>query len=188
MFRFYAVAPWTLLTTKPSANSVTPPDEGELRPVLTNPAVMSSALERVEYRGLKSADYAHQLLSAGQKPAIFAKSPNDLPALLRTADQLLSLARQESGERAQLWRCSSCSTRYAIPVSMLRTMSIRCERCGSPIALENSSAATASELAESHQTDVNACRESLAEFFREAMARGWPVLVEQTVNTAPSAQ
>src|SRR5262249_59597175 len=66
---------------------------------------------------------------------VFAQPPQDLPAILRMADQLEALAAAEEGERALVWKCHRCNTRYAVPLGLVRDVSIRCERCGEPVSL-----------------------------------------------------
>lgn len=176
MFRFYAVPAWQLLDAKVAlANgSPTTPEEA-LRPAVADAEVMEAALAQVEYRGFKARERALELLSGGN-PAVFANSPNDLPALLRTADQLLTIAKMDAGERAQVWRCK-CGTRYAVPVALVRPVSLLCERCGSTVELDPSHSLGETSVADPRTASINAARQSLSEFFREAMARGWPVLV-----------
>ena len=119
MIRFYAAPAWEL--GKPSAETLEPAGaEAELIP---------EAFKRSEYRGQRPLEKASKVLADGGGPPIFAQPPKDLPALLRLADQLLLLAVQDAGERAKVWRCE-CGTRYAVPVSLLRPGSIKCERCG----------------------------------------------------------
>jgi hypothetical protein len=159
-FRFYSVPPWN-------------PKEAELVPDVTGD--LRAALARVEYRGFKAHDRALELI-ASQNPAVFASSPNDLPALLRTADQLLTIAKMDAGERAQVWRCS-CGTPYAVPVALVRPVSLRCDRCGNTVEMDPSRSTGEQQLADPKTTSINATRNALSTFFREAMARGWPVLV-----------
>lgn len=159
-FRFFSVPPWN-------------PKEAELVP--DSNSDLQAALARVEYRGFKAHDRALELLAA-KSPAVFASSPNDLPALLRTADQLLTIAKMDAGERAQVWRCS-CGTPYAVPVALVRPVSLRCDRCGNTVEMDPSRASGEQQLADPKTTTINATRLALSTFFREAMARGWPVLV-----------
>ena len=167
MIRFYAAPAWEL--GKPSKEL--------LEPIDAEQELYSEAFARSEYRGERPLDKAKKVIDAAQKgPPIFAQPPNDLPALLRLADQLLTLSRQDAGERAKVWRCE-CGTRYAVPVSLLRPVSIKCERCGRTLELEIGTSVGDDQLVEPFQGRVNCCRKALSEFFREAMARGWPVLV-----------
>lgn len=148
------------------------------------------ALQGADFRDLRARDRLRSLLhsdttqpshpSPGKgcgNAAIFAQPPQDLPALLRTADQLDRLASQEAGERALVWRCTQCGTRYAVPVSLVRNVAIRCERCGETVELHANRSLGEESLLDPFVGEVNRARQSLAVFFREAMARGWPVLV-----------
>lgn len=169
--RFFSIPAWKLADPgKAPAGD----EEAELRPALAEPGLVRAALERIEYRGDKALERAEQLVASGS-PAVYARSPNDLPALLRTADQLLTLARVDAGEQTQVWRCT-CGSRYAVPVSLVRPVSLRCERCGNTIELDPGHA-DESSVSDPVKARVNAARHALADFFREAMARGWPVLV-----------
>lgn len=116
---FYSVPAWAL--ADPKANN---PEK--LTPQRCDESVVSQALAGIEYRGFKAWDRAVEL-TANESPAIYAKSPADLPALLRTADQLITRVRVDAGDE--------------------------------------------------HHTLENQARVGLSRFFREAMARGWPVLV-----------
>ena len=174
MFRFYSLPAWALLD--PTARPVDGDANDELSPNVPSADLLPEALSRVEYRGFKALDRARALLSESN-PAVFARSPNDLPALLRTADQLLTFAKMDAGERAQVWRCQ-CGTRYAVPVALVRPVSLLCERCGSTVELDPTTSLGESSIADPRTSNVNAARLALSEFFREAMARGWPVLVK----------
>ena len=77
-----------------------------------------------------------------------------------------------------MWRCT-CGTRYAVPVSLMRPVSIRCERCGSTLDLDPQRIVEQSHLADPLMAEVNAYRKAVSDCFREAMARGWPVLVSK---------
>jgi hypothetical protein len=167
MFRFHAVPRWVL--------SVNPKDK-RAPDVPDAPDTVDKALARAEYRGAFALEHAAELLGGNKGPAVFASPPNDLPALLRTADQLLTLAREDAGEIARVWRCD-CGTHYAVPVALIRPVSIRCERCGRTVDFEIGKSIGEQSLAEMGQSHINDYRRGLAEFFREAMARGWPVLV-----------
>lgn len=178
MFKFYAVPAWQLLDEKTAKETgANAPEEAELTCAASDPELIELALAQVEYRGYKARDRALELLSA-KNPAVFASSPNDLPALLRTADQLLTIAKMDAGERARVWRCQ-CGTRYAVPVALVRPVSLSCERCGSTIELDPTDSVSQTSVADAKTASVNATRKALSEFFREAMARGWPVLVTQ---------
>ena len=153
--------------------------------------LVSEGIERAlfgaEYRDVRARDRLRALLEGQHEPrlaspsscgpaAVFAHPPGDLPALLRLADQLDQLAAQDAGEKALVWKCS-CGTRYAVPVALVRQVSIKCERCGRPVELFLPQSLGEESLLEPAQGAVNAVRKQLAIFFREAMARGWPVLV-----------
>ncbi len=183
MFRFYSVPLWQLL--EPKKGAVETPVE-PLRPATEPPGeLLERAFAGVEYRGYKTLNRARDLL--GSKPfAVFAQPPTDLPALLRTADQLLTVATQEAGELAKVWRCD-CGTRYAVPTSLMRPVSIRCEHCGRTLELDPLRSDGESLLIDAVQADINAARESMSIFFREAMARGWPVLVTRAEAPPASA-
>ena len=176
MFHFYAVPAWQLLDEKTvQAMAAVTPLEEAIRPANLPPELVEAVLAQVEYRGYQARDRAHELL-ATKNPAVFASSPNDLPALLRTADQLITIAKTASGERAQLWRCQ-CGTGYAVPVALVRPASLLCERCGRTVELDPTRAPGEATAADEQTLRVNAARRSLSDFFRDAMARGWPVLV-----------
>ena len=176
MYRFYSVPPWQLLDSKDKKAAA--PAEPELTVGGEGPHDFPAALARVEYRGSKAWDRALELLGT-QSKAVFASSPNDLPALLRTADQLVTIARMDAGERAQVWRCS-CGTRYAVPVSLVRPVSLKCDRCGNTVELDPTRGLGESQVADPEKVALNATRTALSEFFREAMARGWPVLIARS--------
>ena len=171
MLSFYAVPGWALEPAKKDA----PPAE-RLTPALT-PAALVDALARSEFRDEKPYVRAHLLVDGKRQPQVFARPPNDLPALLRLADQLVTLSRQEAGEQAKVWRCA-CGARYAVPVALLRPVSIRCERCGRTVELEPGKSLDDSSTADTSRMEINQSRLALAAFFREAMARGWVVMVE----------
>lgn len=175
MLRFYAVPAWQLLKESKEAKDSSRPPEPELRPTAGEPSEQAAALRLIEYRDTPALDRAQRLLTQ-ENPAVYARSPNDLPALLRAADQLLAAAHRDAGERAQLWRCT-CGTRYAVPVSLMRPLSLKCERCGSTVELDPDRSVGESRIADPKQASLNTVRVALSEFFREAMARGWPVLV-----------
>lgn len=171
MYRLRSVPAWSLTPSKDDdeAGGFEPLEV----PSTSTPELQEKALARVEFRTLSLLARMEQatLTSSG----LLAKSPNDLPALLRTADQLLTFARQEAGESASVWRCD-CGNRYAVPVSLMRPVSIRCERCGRTLDLDPS-AARASSFEDPVTAEINGYRRAVSEFFKEAMARGWPVLV-----------
>ena len=168
---------------------VLPTDE-RLEPELPSlDEAVERALSGAEFRDVKARDRLRALLHGDTPPtsgapgsgfgpsALFAQPPQDLPALLRLADELEQLAQQESGERALVWKCGDCGARYAVPVTLVRPVSIRCERCGKPVELNPDRSLGEESLVDPLQGAVNRCRRELASFFREAMARGWPVLV-----------
>lgn len=174
MARFYAVPQWQLLPPEPQTASL--PKE-ELHPedqVAWGPQWVD-VLKRSEFRGDPAEELVNRMLEH-QEMAVFARPPNDLPALLRTADQLTRLAKQDAGERAHVWQCN-CGRRYAVPVALLRPVSIRCERCGNTVDLSPGTEVSEEALQDEQVSRVNIGREKLADFFREAMARGWPVVV-----------
>lgn len=160
--------------------------EPELPPVQD---AVEKALTGAEFRSVRARDRVRELLNADVEPkhappgegfgpsAIFARPPQDLPALLRLADQLESLAKREEGEKALVWKCGTCGNRYAVPVALVRPVSIRCEHCNNPVELRAERSLGEETLVDPFRSAVNAARRELAVFFREAMARGWPVLV-----------
>jgi hypothetical protein len=174
MYRFISKPAWTLVELKKGEAP------GEAYEALTSPVksseIVARALARIEYRTLSLLARVENALEPGKTEAVIARPPNDLPALLRTADQILTFSRQEAGERASVWRCQ-CGTRYAVPVSLMRPVSIRCERCGHTLELDPLRAVEQSHLADPVMAEVNEYRKTVSDLFREAMARGWPVLV-----------
>jgi len=186
-FRFLAV-PGHRLVDFPQ----TLPDDERLEPEL--PPVheaVDRALAGAEFRDVRARDRLRALLQGDRPPtlgspeagygpcAVFAQPPGDLPALLRLADELENLAKREAGERALVWKCAECGARYAVPVALVRQVSIRCERCGSPVELTSPRSLGEEALIDPFLGAVNHSRRELAAFFREAMARGWPVLVAE---------
>jgi hypothetical protein len=147
------------------------------------------ALEGIEYRDVRARDRLRSLLRSDVAPklpspgkgcsksVVFARPPNDLPALLRMADQLDRVAKQQAGERALVWQCRQCHTRYAVPLALARNVAIRCERCGDPVELDPKRSDGEESLLDPFLLELNQARHQLSAFFREAMARGWPVLV-----------
>jgi hypothetical protein len=176
MYRFHAVPRWVLTRDK-KAKGPEPRADDRLDPKVPDlPDAVDKALARLEYRGDAALERIGALLQGGKGPVVFASPPNDLPALLRTADELVTVARQDVGERARVWRCD-CGTHYAVPVALIRPVAIRCERCGQIVDFELGKSIGEQNLSDLHQSHVNEYRQGLADFFREAMARGWPVLV-----------
>jgi len=172
-----------------------PPDalfEPELPPSV---GLMDRALAGIEFRDQRVRDrvqqmFASDVLQRMGAPApqaspslVFARPPQDLPAILRMADQLESLAAAEEGERALVWKCHRCATRYAVPLGLVRDVSIRCERCGEPVSLRRERSTGEEALVDPMQGAVNLSRRRLAAFLRESMASGWPVLVAQQTGT-----
>ena len=157
--------------------------------------LLDRALAGVEFRDQRVRDRVGQMFAAeGPKrlgapgphsspSLIFAQPPQDLPAVLRMADQLEALATAEEGERALVWKCQRCNTRYAVPLGLVRDVSIRCERCGEPVSLRRERSSGEEALVDPMQGAVNVTRRRLAAFLREAMASGWPVLVAQQSGT-----
>ncbi|WP_342381013.1 hypothetical protein NVS55_15160 [Myxococcus stipitatus] len=186
-FRFFAV-PSHRLVDYPQSLPVDERLEPDLPPV---PEAVERALTGTEFRDMRARDRLRALLHGDRTPtlgapetgygpsAVFAQPPQDLPALLRLADELDGLARREAGERALVWKCGDCGARYAVPVALVRQVSIRCERCGTPVELNATRSLGEEALIDPFQGAVNHSRRELAAFFREAMARGWPVLVSE---------
>ncbi len=152
-----------------------------------SPELLDRALSGAEFRDERARDRLYALLRPSKTPqaslgpgfgpaSVFARPPSDLPALLRLADQLEALAREHQGERALVWKCD-CGTRYAVPVALFRPVSIRCENCGRTVELDPKRSLGEEALLDPLEVAANRCRQELARFFREAMARGWPVLV-----------
>ncbi len=183
MYRFYSIPLWRLTEKGPLASDL-PHDA--LLTVSVDPSIVNLALRQIEYRGEDTARRIERLFESEIDPVIFAKPPHDLPALLRSADQLLTMARQESGERANVWRCS-CGARYAVPVSLSRPVSIRCDRCGQTIDLDPHVSQREETRTSTKQDQLNSARHMLADFFRESMARGWLVLVERSPDAIIAA-
>jgi hypothetical protein len=175
MLHFYAVPRWVL---SPDRKSPKPGPEDRLDPDVPKdaPEGAEKALARAEYAGDFALERIEDMLKTARGPVVLASPPNDLPALLRTADQLDLLARQDVGEKARVWRCD-CGTHYAVPVQLIRPVAIRCERCGRMVDFEIGKSVGEQNLSDVGQSQTNAYRKGLSEFFREAMARGWPVLV-----------
>ncbi len=184
-FRFVAL-PGHRLVAHPQSLPADERLEPELPPLQE---AVERALAGAEFRDVKAKDKLRGLLMGDKRPqlgspgagfgpsAVFAQPPQDLPALLRLADELESLARREAGERALVWKCGECGARYAVPLARARSVSIRCERCGSAVELNPGRSLGEESLIDPFLGAVNSARHELARFFREAMARGWPVLV-----------
>jgi DNA-directed RNA polymerase subunit RPC12/RpoP len=166
--------------------------EPELPPSV---GLVDRALAGVEFRDQRVRDRLQQMFTSdalqrmgapgpqASPSLVFAQPPHDLPAILRMADQLESLAAAEEGERALVWKCHRCATRYAVPLGLVRDVSIRCERCGEPVSLRRERSTGEEALVDPMQGAVNLSRRRLAAFLRESMASGWPVLVAQQAGT-----
>ena len=107
------------------------------------PNAAEEALSGAAFRQMRARDRLRAVLTSDDAPvaddgranAVFARPPGDLPALMGLAEQLEALAEADGRERALVWSCGSCATRYAIPVAALRSGSLRCERCGAEVDL-----------------------------------------------------
>ena len=183
-FRFIAVPGHRLATGAGVAPEETL--EPELPPLR---GAVERALAGAEFRDMRARDRMRAALADDQvsvapsglekvgHSGVFARPPQDLPALLRLADQLDNLATVEAGERALVYRCPKCSTRYAVPVALARVVVIPCERCGAAVDLAPEKSVGEEALLDPFAGAVNTTRRQLAGFFREAMARGFTVLV-----------
>ena len=184
----------------PSHRLVTPPQllpaDAVVEPELpASPGLMERALAGIEFRDQRVRDRIARMFSTdgvarmgapgphASPSVVFAQPPQDLPALLRMADQLEALAAAEEGERALVWKCQRCATRYAVPLGLVRDVSIRCERCGEQVSLRRERSSGEEALVDPMQGAVNVARRRLAAFLRESMASGWPVLVAQQTGT-----
>lgn len=184
--RFFSVPAHRLL----DGSRLIPADE-LIEPTLSrSPEALERALSGAEFRDQRARDWLHSLIATARTAqptlgpgcgpaAVFARPPADLPALLRLADQLEGLAQKQTGERALVWKCQ-CGTRYAIPITLFRPVSIRCESCGRTVQLDPSVSVGEEALLDPLEDAANRSRHELSRFFREAMARGWPVLVCST--------
>lgn len=166
-FRLTAVPAWALVETKPAGGEVLHPD-------IDDAVALGDVLARIEYRGEQAGERLQRLTEGQAGPVVYARPPNDLPALLRTADQLVSVAREEAGEQVHRRRCE-CGAPYIVPIVAVRPMSLKCQRCGRTVDLDPPPAQGATAAAGRAAT-VHDARLALSTFFREAMARGWPVL------------
>ncbi len=190
----------TLFFSLPSHRVVAPPQllpaDAIVQPELPASAgLVDRALSGVEFRDRRVRDllaemFASETLVRLGSPApqashslVFARPPQDLAPVLRMADQLDALAAAEEGERALVWKCHRCATRYAVPLELVRDVSIRCERCGEPVALRRERSTGEEALVDPMQGAVNLARRRIAAFLREAMASGRPVLVAQHPGT-----
>ncbi|MBF5041483.1 hypothetical protein FGE12_03725 [Aggregicoccus sp. 17bor-14] len=194
-FRFFSI-PGHQLTEQTPTLALEESLEPDLPPLHE---AVERALAGAAFRDLRARDRLRTLLQGDRPPslgtpgagygpsAVFAQPPQDLPALLRLADELESLAQREAGERALVWKCQECGARYAVPVALVRQVSIRCERCGQPVELNANRSLGEESLIDPFLGSVNQARRELAGFFREAMARGWPVLVSADLPGAAGA-
>jgi len=195
-YRIFAV-PAHLLSSK---TPVLTRGEDWLEPELPAPDdTLERALSGAEYRDIRARDRLRTLLNSDRNPdqpapgegfgpsAVLGRAPQDLPALIRLADQLDRLATKASGERAMVWRCRHCAKRYAVPLHLVRSVSIRCEGCENTVDLLPETALGEEALEEPAYGEVNALRYRLAAFIREAMARGWPILVSAALPRGQKA-
>jgi len=184
--RFFSVPGYRLV----DRSNLIPADE-LIEPALSrSPEALERAVSGAEFRDERAGDRIHCLIAGARtaqpslgpgfgSAAIFARPPADLPALLRLADQLEALAQEQKGERALVWKCE-CGTRYAVPVILFRPVSIRCENCGRTVQLDPRASVGEEALLDPLEDAANRARYELSRFFREAMARGWPVLICST--------
>ena len=178
MLSFYALPGWAL-TPAHKQGPGEDPAELLIPAFPEDQHVVTLALGTTEFAGARASVRAERAVSGSAQPhAVFARPPNDLPALLRLADELVRVARQDAGEPARVWQCS-CGTRYAVPIAVVVPVSLACEKCGRMVDLEPALSIGEDHIADPLQARVNECRRALSEFFREAMARGWPVLVKR---------
>jgi DNA-directed RNA polymerase subunit RPC12/RpoP len=142
----------TLFFSIPGHRLVAPPQllpvEAIVQPELPPSAgLVDRALAGVEFRDRRVRDLVAEMFASDALPRVgspgaqaspslvFARPPQDLAPVLRMADQLDMLASADEGERALVWKCQRCGTRYAVPLQLVRDVSIRCERCGEPVSL-----------------------------------------------------
>src|SRR5688500_9558706 len=107
-YRFFAVPVHQLSGSRSfeAAEELLEPESADVR------VTVERALQGTEYRDMRARDRLRSLLHSDLHPslpspgkgcgrsAVFAQPPQDLPALLRLADQLDRLTTQEAGERA----------------------------------------------------------------------------------------
>jgi len=149
------------------------------------PNAVEEALSGAAFRQMRARDRLRAVLTSdlgpvpdgGRAEAVFARPPGDLPALIGLAEQLVALAAADARERVLVWSCGKCATRYAIPVAALPAGSLRCERCGAEVDLSAQRSLGEHALGRPSEDAIAFSRKELAAFFREAMARGWPVFV-----------
>lgn len=168
-FHLYAAPPWRAHEPFEALSGDARLDAG-----VADGAVLQAALERIEYRGAPLLDHAQALLEP-TATAVLARSPVDLAALLRSSDQLLLERERDRRTQKPAWRCE-CGQRYTVCTALLRPVSLLCDGCNAPLTLDAAipgRLALGDELAER----INEARVAVSGFFKEAMARGWPVLV-----------
>ncbi len=168
-FHLYAAAPWRAHEPYDALGADVRLDAGS-----SDGRVLEAALARIEYRGAALLDRATQLLQAGPT-SVLARSPVDLAALLRSSEQLLLERARDLRTQKPAWRCE-CGQRYTVCAALLQPVSLQCDGCAARLTLD---AAIPGRLAlgDDFAVRVNEARETIARFFQEAMARGWPVLV-----------
>lgn len=150
------------------------PAEHVFRPQLSHPQLLEHALRRIEYRGAPLWHRAQAVVESARH-AVLARSPVDLAALLRSAEQLVAERERDLRSQKPEWRCA-CGQRYSVCTALLRPVSIRCDGCATALTLDASIPGRLA-LGDEQAERVNAARLEVAGFLREAMARGWPVLV-----------
>jgi hypothetical protein len=148
--------------------------------VVTLPQVAQELLRKVlmgvEYRGQTA--HAKVMATLREPGSILAKPPNDLPALLRTADQLLMMARQASGEGVHIQYCS-CGTRFSFPPNQQHNVLIRCHSCQRPLDAELLKYPQPLSN-DPHREQINGIRISLSTFLRDAMAQSLTVYAQRS--------
>jgi hypothetical protein len=143
-------------------------------------ATLLEAVARIEFRGSHLSAAIEKHLTSAQVPQVFAMPPSDLPALLRTADQLVAFAREQVRSKAKRWHCI-CGARLSGAPMLIHPTTIRCAHCGRTVDID------APVEAPLDGEPVAAARIRLSSFFRESMARGWPVLLvsPRALSTLP---
>ncbi len=142
-----------------------------------DPTLLEAFL-RIEFRGSHLSAAVEKTLAMAQVPQVFAMPPSDLPALLRTADQLVAFAKEQMHSKAKRWHCM-CGARLSGAPMLIHPTTIRCAHCGRTVDID------APIEAPMAGEPVAETRMKLSQFFRESMARGWPVLL--TSPRTPSA-
>jgi hypothetical protein len=149
---------------------------------LTEPReLVEKGVTGTEFRGEPTSSILARLFAHGG--GFFATFPGDVPAVLRLVEQLEGRAEETRGERALAWRCD-CGVRYAVPLSLFLETTISCERCAKAVRLSRSKCLGEERLFPAAEIEVNRCRTRLASFLREAMARGWTVLLKAAATRA----